>query len=296
MKEARLQFLEALFDDKDLVAWGDTPKTCNKPLDPIPGFLITQDEQFCINPLREWRNTENVTKIQSLLFEVDDKDLTPDQQKDLFFKSGLPFTTMVSSGGKSVHVIVRFTEPLEDKMREPWWFAISKVLKTYGLKCDPAARLVVQISRMPLSIRKKTGELQQLITIQDRVSQEMMREWLDSHNMKVVPPVEREPIKYTIGANDAVDNMKKFDIARKFTEKKHGTYSTYMPTGAHMWLFYFAINCYKVDLSLDASMGLARVEWGSTYTGSSGTGKMEEVINKGWKYAYNRNIEKIELR
>lgn len=295
MKDLRYKFLTALFDDGDKVAWGDGPKTCNKPIDPIPGFLTTDAQMFAINPFNKWRDSNNTENVKCLLFEVDDKNVTPDEQKELFLKSGMPFTTMVKSGGKSVHVIIRFTEPLEKDMREPWWYAVEKVLKTYGLKCDPMARLLTQISRVPLSIRKNTGELQELVTIQERVSQDELREWLLKHGVEVKKPKKIEPIKYEVGANDRVDNLKKFDIARKFTEKKHGTYSTYMPTGSHMWLFYFALNCYKLDLSLEAAISLAQIEWGTTYTGSSGTGQMDAVINKGWMYGYNKGIEKIKI-
>lgn len=296
MKDKRYAFLQALFDDEDLVAFGKDDKNSSKPQHPLPNFLYTDAEKFCINPLKEWRKTENVTKIQSLLFEWDDKDVTPKQQVIKFIESGIPYTTMVYSGGKSVHVIVRFIEPIESKeWQESWWNAIAKGLNTFGIIPDIRARLIVQLSRVPGSTRENTGKVQTLISIKERVSQTRMMEWLSALNIEVEEPIEHPPIIYHEGTNDKVSNISKFKLANKWTERKHGVYSTYMSTGAYMWLFNFGVNAYKLDMSFESAVSFAQLEWGTTYTGNNGSGKVSDAINKGWTYGYKSRIEKVEL-
>lgn len=297
MKDKRYDFLQALFDEGDLVAFGKDNASSNKPIDPIPNFLYTNAEKFCINPLKEWRNTDNVTHINSLLFEWDDKEVTPKQQMERFNACGIPYTTMVYSGGKSVHVIVRFTEPIENKAwQESWWNAIAKGLNSFGIIADVKARLIVQLSRVPESVRENTGLKQTLITIKERVSVAQMKEWLSKLNIEVKEPIEHPPIIYNEGANDKVSNMRKFKLATNWTQKKHGVYSSYMRTGGYMWLFSLGVNAYKLDMSFEAAASFAQIEWGHEFSGHNGNGKVADAINKGWTYGYKSRIEKVELR
>lgn len=292
-REKRLKFLELIFDPEDQIAWGDTPITCNKPRDPYPFILNTNDELFCLHALKKWRKGENVTKITTLLFECDDKEI---DQEAILLESGIPFTTMVYSGNKSYHMLLRMEEPFSSKdWHQAYWHGISKVLKSYGFKADDNARLLTQITRLPESTRNKTGEVQSLNHIRKRVSQSEIDEWLLKHNVVIEEPKEYEPIQYTPGANDAYSNLEKFKRAIGWTEKNHGVYSTYMTSGAYMWLFYFSINCYKLDLHQDAAISLANIEWGHKYTGSNGSGMVETPIQNGYKDATKKMIQKYEL-
>ena len=285
MRDDRLKFIEALFDDGDRVAFGEKPISCNKPADLLPFFLNTGAEQFCINPLDTWRNTENITGIVNLLFEVDE-DINGNKvdesiQEQLFLDSGIPFTTMVSSGNKSVHVILRFTEPFSDgELQERWWKSIATALKKHGIKADPRARLLTQISRVPGSIRSKTGEVQTLKHIRERVSQLEVLEWL-SKNDVVIPPKK----VYVARVFDTTgDDLTRWERAVRWTERKNGTYSTYMTTGAHDWLWKHGGNCYKNELGLSAAISMAHINYGTQYTGSSGTGEVAKTITLGWKW------------
>lgn len=289
MKEDRLRFLEALFDDGDQIAFGKDNASSNKPLDPIPFFLFTDAEKFCINPLKEWRITENVTKIQSLLFEWDDAEVSPKEQVKRFINSGIPFTTMVYSGGKSIHVIVRFTEPIENKeWQESWWDAIAKGLEKFGIIADVRARLVVQLSRVPESTRENTGEVQSLITIRNRVSFLEMTEWLQANGVQVEPPKPYVPYVWD-SSKDRGDVLTRWNRAVRWTEKHKGVYSKYMTTGLHDWLFTYGGNCFKNEVDLDTAIHLAVTEWGTHFTGTSGTGPVEKSVRLGWKWMEKRN-------
>jgi len=302
MRDERLRFIEALFDDGDQVAFGDTDKDAAKPADPIPFFLNTNANKFCINPVKEWRNGENVTHLNSLLIECDDKSLSREQQIERFEESGLPYTTMMWSGTKSIHCIIRFNDPIyhEDfemkkQLYKNWHTAIRKVMIKYGIKADDSTDKLPQLSRVPGSTRIETGTLQELITIRTRVDQAEVLAWLGKHAVNVEQPVKREPIYYNEGANDGVSNIRKFKIATSWTEKNHGVYSTYMTTGAYMWLWHLGLNAYKLDMSFESAASFAQIEWGHSYVGNNGGGKVADAINKGWTYGYKGRIEKYEL-
>jgi len=304
----RFKFLQALFDDDDKVAFGMCKETSNKPVDPLPHFLHTDGLMFCINPLTEWRNTKNVTKIQSLLFECDDTNLTIRDQIKLFIKSGLPFTTMTTSGKKSVHVIVRLIEPIEDALwQKQWWKAIETALLKHGIVADFRARLIPQLSRIPGGMRNVEIEddegqsyniinQQKLVFIRDRVSQSEMKQWLAKNNIEVQTPKVPEPSTYVPGANDAVDNKQKFDTAKKWVTEKQGLYSSSTTTGGHSWLFEFGIKCWSVDLNLDAAISMAELEWGTRYLGSNGGGNTNFPLKAGWLFGHNNNIKKYEFK
>ena len=290
MRDDRLKFIEALFDDGDRVAFGEKPISCNKPVDPIPFFLNTEAEQFCINPLDKWRNTENITGIVNLLFEVDEdingNKVDEETQEKLFLDSGIPFTTMVSSGNKSVHVILRFTEPFEDgELQERWWKSIAVALNKHGIKADPRARLLTQISRVPCSIRSKTGEVQTLKHIRNRVSHLEVLEWLTINDV-VIPP---KKIYVPVVWNTDGDDLTRWERAVKLTERKNGTYSTYMTTGAHDWLWKHGGNCFKNEISLGSTISMAITNYGTHYTGGSGTGTVEKAVELGWKWMEKKN-------
>jgi len=297
MTEERFKFIEALFDDEDLVAFGNSDATSNKPIDPIPYFLNTNAEKFCINPLREWRKTENVTKIVSLLFEMDEGGYSIEEQIDMFNKSGLPYTTMVKSGSKSVHVIVRFEEPIESaKWQRQWWEAIADALLQHGIIADRRARLVVQLSRVPNSIRSN-GNVQELVCIKKRIGFDTMRKWLSKHNIEVLPPKEPTPSTYVAGTNDHVSNLTKFETANRWTaEANKMSYSVYMETGAHMWLFDFGKNCWKVDLAENIAVAMAQNQWGVRYKGTNGGGLIETIVKQGWQFGYNNAIKQYQLK
>lgn len=298
LKEDRLKFIQALFDEDDQIAFGDNPKVCNKPIDPIPYFLTTSAEQFCINPLQEWRKTENVTNLQSLLFEVDvDADgnkMEEDLQEKLFLDSGMPFTTMVSSGNKSVHVIVRFTKPFTDgefkreEWHKAWWNAIAKALLKYGINADERARLVTQISRVPGSVRSKTGQIQTLKHIRDRVSPLEMYEWLKQNDVEIIAPKPYVPYTWDETRSKG-DSITKWQRAVRWTERKKGFYSQSMTTGLHDWLFTYGGNCFKNELEVHIAQAMAVSEWGTHYTGTSGTGLVEKAVEAGWKWMSKQN-------
>lgn len=307
MKDIRHKFLNLLFDEGDKVAFGNDKQLSNKPVDPFPAWLHTDAEMFCINPLKKWRQSENVTSINSLLFEIDediDKNRVPvKEQIRLFVKSGLPFTTMTFSGSKSVHVIVRFAEPLESgQWQRQWWHTIQKCLNQRFKELytenvviiDKSTKALVQLSRVPESTRSN-GNVQKLIMMRDRVTQAEMQEWLAEYGFSVEQPKEYETEAWTWGTNNDKGALEKFETCKRWCQKDHGLYSPSWTTGGHMWFFELGKNMWRVELDPDAGANLARLEYGQTYLGNNGGGNVIETIKSGWEWSKRANIKHYQL-
>lgn len=298
--QQKRKFTEVLFDPDQPIAFGKDNKDrlVNIPRGHEDFINDIKAEKFCINPVWDWRVTDNIM-ITSLLFEVDEKGLSPKEQVKLFLKSGLPFSTMTYSGGKSIHVILRFNTKFNGtKWSYQWWFAIARALEKYGIVADPNARLATQLSRVPNTIRELddgTSKKQTLIYIRNRVDASEVLEWLRVNGEEVKKPVERKKTKYEANANQFVDDTEKWEAAYKFKSKWNGEYNPTAVTGNYMWLFNFGMYCYRVDLSLNASISLSQNKFGIKYRGSNGEGTVEEAITKGWERAESYNMDKIKL-
>ena len=280
------EFANVLFDPHEPIAFGLDDSDANKPRSIKEFIEDTKAQKFCINPVWNWRKTENIC-ITSLLFEVDEKGLTPREQIKLFLESGLPFSTMTYSGGKSIHVILRFTTQFKStQWSYQWWYAIARVLEKRGIIADKNAKLATQLSRVPNSIRNNNGKRQTLIMVKNRVKATDVLKWIRDHGEDVKQPIERT-IDWQPKWNDST-NIDKFKLARTWTEKDEGIYSSSWSTGGHMWLFKLGVNLGRLEADIDPCINLAMIEWGNTYQTSAGIRQLHEPINKGW-YWYKNN-------
>ena len=288
IREQRQRFVDVLFDPHEPIAFGKDDSTANRPTLNREEFIDSDAEKFCINPVWDWRVTENIC-ITSLLFEVDE-DLTPKEQARLFLKSGLPFSTMTYSGGKSIHAILRFTHPFQSKAWSyEWWQAIARVLKQYGIHADPAARLATQLSRVPCTIRENTGKQQTLITIRERVNHSEVLEWIRQHGEMVQQPPKPKRIE-PLDINIEMDDEQKWRIANKWTIRKHDEeFNIWNNSGNWCWLFDFGVNCYNIGVNLERAIAISQVKWGITTGGSGGNFPISEPITKGWHWVKNKN-------
>ena len=309
MKENdRLKFLEVLFDIDDKVAFGMDNRSACKPISPLPEWKYTKANKFCINPLRNWRDGQNVTQINALLFEMDKDEngeiIDPKKQIRMFLDSGIPYSTLVFSGTKSVHCIVRFTEPIEEKWFRSWWEAINRVLTSKGLPIDPHTMKIPQLSRVPGSIRidkdKETGKEivgkeQKLIHINRRVTQDEVRDWLSTNNEEVKEPYVPPVRLYEPDMNAQIDDKELWQAAYNMNAKKHGDYSATAQSGNWMYLIDLANYFYRVDLSLNAAISICNTEFGTKGLSSSGEFFIEEPLTKGYTWAEKNGLEKIKV-
>ena len=304
MIDKRKEFLEVLFDSDDYVAFGKNDMAASKAIYPIPEWYTTNAMKFCINPLgrNQRRNGENIgDNIYSFLFEMDKDEnnqiIPAKEQIRMFVNSGIPYTTMVYSGSKSIHLIVRFTEPITQKWFRSWWEAMNRVLVSKGLPIDPATMKIPQLSRVPNSMRDVDGDkvCQKLININKRIEQSEMLEWLEANGEEVLEPYVPPVREYNPDLNAEVSDEEKFKAAYNMFKKTHGEYEPSAESGNWMNLFNFGVGLYKVDLTLNASIALVNIALGTEAKGSSGSFYTELAIEKGWKDAERKGYEKIQV-
>ena len=300
MIDKRDEFLKVLFDVDDQVAFGIDDKSACKPIDPYPEFLTTNANKFCINPLDKWRNTENVTKITALLFEMDkDEDgnvIDAKEQIKMFIESGIPYTTLVFSGTKSVHAIVRFEEPIEQEWCRSWWWANNRIKDNKGLPIDPATMKIPQLSRVPNSIRESNGKKQSLIDIQTRRTQAEVKSWIEANGEIVEEPYVAPIRTYEPNTNALVADKELFEAAYNMHRKLNEDYNSAAESGNWNWLFNFGGMLYKVDLDLNAGVSIFRSRYSNIAHGSAGDFDVEEALSKGWKWTQSTNADKIEVK
>jgi len=302
---SRKEFLEVLFDIDHISTCGTNDAGATKPAKRVfPNLVLDRGVKFSINPIISNRDTKNVLEagLYSMLFEMD-KDshgnLIPRAtQIDLFNSSDLPYSTMMWSGTKSVHVIVRMDRPIPELLFKPLWSAISRVLTKWGCSLDPATEKIPQISRMPESIRRvdikdEAGNIighkkvkQDLIEVRQRVSLKELGQWLKKNGETVHKP---KPTKPYVPIKTDKSNLDKFKIAKSWSEKKHGPYLPSWSTGGWVWFVNFGVNLRKLDCDLNQAIQFAHIEWGLMCETGLGKRDIMEPITKGWTWLDKKN-------
>ncbi len=185
------QFWNLLFDEGDWTCIEDT--TYGTRTNPITKGYRMENEFFVINPLAKQtkRAIKNVTKFRNFLFEIDeDKDENPvpkNIQRDIVKASGIPISTIVFSGGKSLHWILSLEVPVEDALEyKAIWKTTFAILNEaaiglgYNLKFDPNVKDPSRFSRCPGALRTDSGKIQDLVGVRSRVNNEILYDWFTS--------------------------------------------------------------------------------------------------------------------
>ncbi len=197
------EFINVLFDAGDGICYGDFK--ANKVYSDVQ---CLDGEFFCINALstefdygyesREYfdlntprRADVNVTKFRNFLFEID--CLPVDDQLRIFNNCGIEFTSLVYSGGKSVHAIISLEKPLDAvyhkdeskyEYRELWERLAAKIdleARSLGYEypkgkssfIDSACKNPSRLSRSP-DVLRDNGNIQTLISLKSRISLESL--------------------------------------------------------------------------------------------------------------------------
>lgn len=165
-------------------------------------FYVVKDMQFengeffVINPIKGGRSDSNVTAYRNILVEIDDMPL-PSQFNHL--KSlNMPYSTVVYSGGKSLHYIISLEESVSSKevytLLVRWIYNIINSVDP-SKYVDEQNKNPARLSRFPNVIRtNKPHRLQRLIYVRERVKTDDLLGWLKSFpNCK--PSNKKTPLK-----------------------------------------------------------------------------------------------------
>lgn len=197
MNEIRNEVLSLWFDKEDCTYIGDAYGT------DVVKHNAKVGEFFSINPLHgavdfgykdkdnrayftPRRADINVTKFRSFLFEIDNMDLN--DQSDLLINTNIPFTTVIYSGGKSLHAILSLEKPLSgehtqsgiDEYKRVWKRLAAKINEKAGKDVvDSSCQNPSRLSRFPY-YKANGRKLQNVLMMRSRINQKDFEQLLES--------------------------------------------------------------------------------------------------------------------
>lgn len=181
-------YYDILFDHDDHVCWSNNPYGVRvQPLEPLD---IMQDvhEFVSINPFKPetTRKDANVSKYRNILLEFDSG--TIEEQKKLIRELNIPYSTIVFSGSKSLHVVISLEKPLETK--EAYDALVRRVYAKVP-QADQSGKNCSRFTRAPNAIRDN-GNRQELLHYRYRIPLAQLETWLGPE-LKTEQPIERKP-------------------------------------------------------------------------------------------------------
>lgn len=127
---------------------------------------------FVINPMRFSRADDNVTSFRNILVEFDEG--TIESQYEHLTNSGVPYSTLVFSGGKSLHAIISLEWPFTNKEE---YKKFAKAIYAKIGNVDTANSNPSRFSRAPGAMRDN-GKEQTLLEVHERVPLAELLQWL----------------------------------------------------------------------------------------------------------------------
>jgi hypothetical protein len=127
---------------------------------------------FSINPMRpgESRRDDNVTCLRNILVEFDKG--SSEQQMEML--RGVPYSTLVWSGGKSHHAVISLEKPCTNREQYTQLF---RRIQAKLPALDAVVKNPSRLSRVP-GVMRDNGKLQHLIDVRKRIGQETLEAWL----------------------------------------------------------------------------------------------------------------------
>lgn len=149
---------------------------------------------YTLNALKPGSKRCDANVIEYLNFMLEFDEGTIQEQLDFIKGAGIPYTALVYSGKKSVHVIISLEEPVytEKPLNSPGNIEVMPI-ETYknihrrmirAFKADPANINPANFTRMPFTVRN--GQLQSLLELKEPISQETFFNFINS-----LPEIDR---------------------------------------------------------------------------------------------------------
>lgn len=172
-------FIRCLFEENEYTCYGFTPKD-------IDLYLAKHYNLGCtfvtINPMdsSKTRADSSVVKYRNILIEM---DKVPLEEQDQYIEEiGMPYSTAVFSGKKSIHYIISLETPVADE--QLYRALVKRVYKAVGEeKVDLSCKNPSRFSRLPGHIRSDTGKEQELLSVKGRVPNVTLELWLEQRGV-----------------------------------------------------------------------------------------------------------------
>jgi hypothetical protein len=194
MKDSQKEFLKLFFNEGEefCVSPNKFGFHSIKQIDPemvligpnaeYPEQATTEDKiiLMAVNPIQGFRVDENATAFRSFLVEVDYGPL--DEQLEYVKSMGMPYSTCVFSGNKSLHFGIVVDEDFIDE--EVWRFAAQWILNIMD-KADDKTKNPSRSIRFPDNVRPDGKKKEQtMIYLGKRISKKELTDWLHKHEDK----------------------------------------------------------------------------------------------------------------
>lgn len=276
-KQQHIDFLKANFNYEDWLCINDTvfKKTysCN-----YEKAHKTMSLFIAVNPIKQGtaRGQNSVAKHTGWLLEADKKyddfdtpskdddgneiPVSLEEQRRVIEESGIPFASVVYSGGKSLHIIPRVKEDLDVKIWKATWKAFAHVLwNYYNLRVDPQTCDAARWTRRPGVVRDN-GKMQTLEFKGEAITFETLEKWFAKYNVLISDFVEQDkPDLYIQWDKDAVPHVVQAHEAvckyLKFGSKPFGSESRAMSS------YYYFRAMRGAGISKDEALQMALDNW-----------------------------------
>lgn len=138
--------------------WLDLFEECGGPSQYWPPTEFDGGVYVCVNPMSQGRKADHASAYRNVLLEMDSG--TIEQQYGVFMQSGIPFVTLTTSAGKSIHAIVR-VNALDHQDFKGSVDALYQALGPWASGLDPANKDASRYTRLPGAVRH--GKIQELV-------------------------------------------------------------------------------------------------------------------------------------
>jgi hypothetical protein len=177
-----MRFWDILFEPEEQSCFG--VNTYETAVEPVHTLKMSAKRFFVINPLHTSRKDDNVVAFRNILVEFDKGSI--EEQRSILEKSELPYSTLVYSGGKSLHAIISLQWALTNK--QDYKDLVKRVYDKLGgaAVVDTATSNPSRFSRVP-GVMRENGKEQALIEIHDRIPNVELLQWLGPAPEKTKP-------------------------------------------------------------------------------------------------------------
>jgi hypothetical protein len=289
-------FYDLLFDADDHICFGETLKSTAVNHHRFPDGR--KRRWFTVNalhPKEDRRPTEpyhkkdrprradcNVVKFRNIMIEMDSCSIP--EQKVHIKQSGLPYSTCVYSGGKSLHFVIALETPLQSEEEyRCWWKAIYKIMESIGAGLDKSTVNPSSFSRCPNAYREDKDQTQHLLKINTRIKNEDMVTWFKGHG--VSPGDFKRQVVYETVMDNAphfdsnATDAERFEVVKRFMKN-----DPYVKGNINNW--QFKAGCLGKAVGLSESVFTAFVR--ETFGPVDRRGAIAS--------AYKKQVDKIQVK
>jgi hypothetical protein len=267
MKESK-DFYNILFDKDEHTCF--SRDTYGNTSYEVSEGLFDKSQFFTINPLIKGRTRagSNVKRYRNLLFEQDNG--TIQEQGELIFKSQLPYSTLVHSGGKSIHAIVSLAFDIDRIQYDAMWLAIDAALKKSGMIADKACKDPARFSRSPNAIRDN-GNKQKLAKTTSRKTLHEIESWLQDNGIDWNDYLPKQEYNTTENTVSSADDQIKIDWIDKYYMNK----DEYTEGGRHNYQIKYAYCLLRTGMSPDSIDSHFKTKFGEISDGIKTTSTLK---------------------